>query len=272
MSAALKRKMLVAGQDQLADQVHQHIEQADIDADGPLARAGRGEVVGEFGDRGGGGGWGGRSGREGRDRGRARTARGGSRAGRRGLVHPEAIEPRPEGGLVLIGLAPGPRDAIQAPPDHGDDVEEDTRHRDAPMQPALAEVAQQAFGGMRERFEVREIEESAGPLDRVEGPKNTVERRPAIRVPLDRDQVAIELVQVFEAFDQEILDGQIQFAHPCRSSLLRRKGHAGARSDPHPDHRTRSPYRDPKWTEGRGVGPGPGGFGPGCSIGGRSAS
>ncbi len=124
--------------------------------------------------------------------------------------------------MVVGQLAVFLGDAVQVLANHVDDIEQNRRHRRGPLEASLAEVAEQTLGGVRDRLQPGKVEEAAGAFDGVEGSKDAVEGVAAGRVLLDRDQVAVELIQVLLTFHQEFLNRQIDLAHPTTPATSRR--------------------------------------------------
>lgn len=65
-----------------------------------------------------------------------------------------------------------------------------------------------------ERAELREPEEAAVALDGVDGAKDARERLEILRPLLEREEVAVDLIEVLRRFDEELLDELSVVAHP----------------------------------------------------------
>ena len=201
----------VAREHQLAGQVDELIEDADVDADGRVGgrpraarrwrgggRGGRSEL--DRGDHGraldrGGGLDRGVGGDDGRSRGRGRRV--------------AAIVGRPRQLGREIGAGVGPFGLVTL------DVAEHASHRvDQAQQQrgqgrregqlAVAQPRQQALAHVREVLQVIEPEEPGGALDGVDGAKDRVQRRLRARVALEHDQLALHLIEVLAALRQEL--------------------------------------------------------------------
>jgi hypothetical protein len=69
---------------------------------------------------------------------------------------------------------------------------------------AVAEVAHQGFGRMGERFQPRQAEEAAGPLDGVDEPKNVVENLGVVGIMLETNELDTYDVDAFIRLGQEV--------------------------------------------------------------------
>jgi hypothetical protein len=177
---------LVAGEHELADEVHQPIEQPHVDADrgidGRPIAAGR--VIGR--------------------RGRWRR-RGGRRRGRR-LCGTQACQPAEQCRVIGVAVGAGRLDASQHRPHRVDQLEQARRDLGRERKRAVAETAEQAFARVRDRLEPAEAEEAAGALDRVDRAEHAPKGLPRAGILLERHEVAVELVEVLAALDQELPD------------------------------------------------------------------
>jgi hypothetical protein len=73
-------------------------------------------------------------------------------------------------------------------------------------QQAIPHLAQKIFPDMRDRLQLPEPEESAGAFEGVDGPKNTAECLPIAGVFFDRHKIALQAIQIFMTFDQELCE------------------------------------------------------------------
>jgi hypothetical protein len=73
-------------------------------------------------------------------------------------------------------------------------------------QQAIPHLAQKIFPDMRDRLQLPEPEESAGAFEGVDSPKNTAERLPIAGVFFDRHKIALQAIQIFMTFDQELCE------------------------------------------------------------------
>ena len=73
---------------------------------------------------------------------------------------------------------------------------------------------------MAELLELGEAQETAGALDRVDHPKDTIDELSGTRTRLEGDQVAIGLIQVFEALDQEFANDSVNIVHVRRTTIF----------------------------------------------------
>ena len=70
---------------------------------------------------------------------------------------------------------------------------------------------------MRQGAEFGEAEEAAVALDRVHRAKNARQSLGIVGAFLERDQVAVELIEVLARFDEKLLDEFAVVVHPRRS-------------------------------------------------------
>ena len=71
---------------------------------------------------------------------------------------------------------------------------------------AIPQLPQQVFTNMRHRFQFVETDEATGAFYGMDGPENAGENVYVTRVLLQINQILVQLVQVFIAFDQELID------------------------------------------------------------------
>ena len=188
-------QQLVAREDQFADQHHQVLEHVDRDADGL-----RGDGARTLGHRLGRGGLG-------RGGGGARFLGGGPGIGG-GRCVGAALGGGVQGGdqrrVVAGGLRAGDLDPghdLLHPVERGED-QRDPRRRD--RERAVPVAAQHVLGGMRHRFQARQPQEPAGPLDRVDEPEDFRQRRLVVRRAFEPHQRGIERRQALMRFGQEV--------------------------------------------------------------------
>ncbi len=98
------------------------------------------------------------------------------------------------------------------------DGRQDERDGIAGDRHAIAEFAHQGFGGVRQRFEPRQPEESAGALDGVNEAENVVEDLGVVRLLLEPDEFDIDRVEALVRLGQELAQ---QVVH--RGNDLRRQ-------------------------------------------------
>ena len=88
---------------------------------------------------------------------------------------------------------------------------EDERDRVLCHRHAVAELAHQRLGGMRQRFQARQAEKTAGSLDGVDQPENVVENLGVVRVLFEPDEFNVDHVEAFirlgQKFPQQIVHG-----------------------------------------------------------------
>ena len=108
--------------------------------------------------------------------------------------------------LLLVLLEPA--EHFLQPVDGG----ENQRDGIAGHRHAVAELAHQRLGRMGERFEARQAEKAAGPLDRVDEAKDVVENLGVVGILLEANQLDVDdveaLVRFGEEFPQQIVHGE----------------------------------------------------------------
>ncbi len=184
---------LIAGQHQFADQVHQPVEQADVHADAGVRQV----------------------------RWSAQSRPGSSGAGRRGGAGCETGPPAcscvsagDQGGVVAVALLRAwPRCGEDAPDrvHQGQQAAGDFRVED---ELAIAEAAEQTLTGVGDCFQLGERQEAAGAFD---GVKRTEDAGQPVAVPrllFQGHQIAVELIQVLLALDEELPDDVVVVVHP----------------------------------------------------------
>ena len=80
---------------------------------------------------------------------------------------------------------------------------------------AVAEFAHQGFGGVRQRFEPRQIEEAAGALDGVDEAEDVVEDLRVVGILLEAHELDVDdvdaLVRLGQEFPQQFVHGSRGF-------------------------------------------------------------
>ena len=99
-------------------------------------------------------------------------------------------------GLIGLELRQQVLDAV--------DGGEDQRHGLAGHRHAITEFAHQGLGGVRQRFEPRQAEEAAGPLDRVHQAEDVIEDLGVVRLLLEPHQLIVDGVQALAGLRQKL--------------------------------------------------------------------
>ncbi len=98
---------------------------------------------------------------------------------------------------------------------------------------AVAELAHQRFGGVRQRFEPRQAEEAAGALDGVDEAEDVVENLGVVRLLLEAHELDVDDVEAFvrlgQEFPQQVVHGKRDFRRNARPRRPKR-GLSGARA------------------------------------------
>ena len=84
------------------------------------------------------------------------------------------------------------------------DGREDQRHGTAGHRHAVAEFAHQRFGGVRECFQPRQPEESAGAFDGVNEAENIIENLRVVRLLLETNEFDVDRVETFVRLGEEL--------------------------------------------------------------------
>ncbi len=79
---------------------------------------------------------------------------------------------------------------------------------------AVTQTAEQALAGVGNGFQTGEGEESAGALDGVKRAEDAGQAVAVPRLLLQDHQIAVELIQVLLAFDEELTDDVVLVVHP----------------------------------------------------------
>ena len=89
---------------------------------------------------------------------------------------------------------------------------EDERDGVAGHRHAVAELAHQRLGGMRQRFQPRQAEEAAGALDGVDETENVVENLGVVGILLETHELDVDdvetLVRLGQEFPQQVVHGK----------------------------------------------------------------
>jgi hypothetical protein len=105
-------------------------------------------------------------------------------------------------------------------------VEGDKNERDgfAGDRRAVAEIAHQCFGGMRQRFEPRQCKKATGPFNRVNEAKDVAENLGVVRILLEANQLCIDNVKAFARLREKFAQ---QFVHELGLSAQHAKERTG---------------------------------------------
>ena len=117
--------------------------------------------------------------------------------------------------LLAFDLVEDGLDAIDGGQDEG--------HRLGGGRHAVAELAHQGFGGVRQRLEPWQVEKAACPLDGVHQAKNIAEDLAVIRLLLEAHEFGVDPIETLAGFGQELTQ---QLVHSGR--LWRHRGHGPA--------------------------------------------
>jgi hypothetical protein len=71
---------------------------------------------------------------------------------------------------------------------------------------AIAKFAHQGFGRVRQRFQTRQAQESAGPLDGMDEAEHVAENFSIVGFLLEAHEFDADHVEAFVGFDQEVLE------------------------------------------------------------------
>src|SRR5207237_191699 len=80
----------------------------------------------------------------------------------------------------------------------------------------FAQLAEQVLAGVGHRLQVDVAQEAARALDGVDGAENARQPFAMLRLGLQRDEVAVELIEVFVTLDEKLLDDVVQLGHAPR--------------------------------------------------------
>ncbi len=84
---------------------------------------------------------------------------------------------------------------------------------------AVAELAHQVLGGVRQRFEPRQSEKAAGSFDGMNQTKNIAEDFAVIRLLLETHQFGVDLFEVLAGFGQKIPQQLVHYPTPLPNKL-----------------------------------------------------
>ncbi len=95
------------------------------------------------------------------------------------------------------------------------DGREDERDRIAGHRHAIAELAHERLGGVRERFEPRQSKKAAGALDRVDKPEDVVQDLGVVRFLLEMYELDVNRIEALACFGQKLAQ---QIVHESKPS------------------------------------------------------
>jgi hypothetical protein len=81
---------------------------------------------------------------------------------------------------------------------------QDQRDRLTGHRHAVAELAHQRFGGMRECFQPRQAEKAAGPLDGVNKAEDVIQNLGVVRFLLEPHQLIVDRIQALAGLRQKL--------------------------------------------------------------------
>src|SRR5262249_13657457 len=122
--------------------------------------------------------------------------------------------------LLLLQVVENVLDPVDGGQDHRDGL---AGHRHA-----LAELAHQRLGGVRQRLEARQAEETAGPLDGMDEAENVVEDLGVIRILLEMHELDGDRVQALAGFGQKFTQQVVHRWQPSASRHDRTARHSEA--------------------------------------------
>src|SRR5262249_53674889 len=132
------------------------------------------------------------------------------RGGARRLL--EAAEGGDQGRVVAVAVGAGRLDAGHHRPDRVAERQQAVDDVGADGQAAVAGVAQEGLALGRDGAQPGQAGETGAALDRVDGPEDRRQRLDGAGVLLQREQVALDLVDPLLALQEEFLDDLV--AHP----------------------------------------------------------
>ncbi len=193
---------LIAREHELADQVHESVEQTDVDADlvlreqsgidaasvAPVAVSTAGAVRQHF---------------------------------LRLLARSRELEPRDHGADVEVALAARRRDLGEQAPDRVDHREQRVGGLGVDQQRAVAREREQRLARVRDGLDLRQIQEAAAALDRVDVAEQAADQLGRRGIALELEQRALEALEVLAALGLELRDDEIAlFARGGRAHAL----------------------------------------------------
>ena len=149
----------------------------------------------------------------GRGPGRGDGRRGLVGQGQHRLVGQQALDAGDGLGDVDVPLAAGRLDGAQQVTDAVDDGQQHVGRRAVHRAPAVAQLRQEVLAGVRQAFQTIEREEAARALDRVDRAEHAAQQPAVARRALERDEVAVELVEVLVTLDEELADDVVDVLH-----------------------------------------------------------
>ncbi len=119
-------------------------------------------------------------------------------------------------GLVALQFVEHLLDTVDGGKDERDGLAGDRR--------AVAEIAHQCFGGMRQRFEPRQCKKATGPFNRVNEAKDVAENLGVVRILLEANQLCIDNIKAFARLREKFAQ---QFVHELGLSAQHAKERTG---------------------------------------------
>jgi len=110
-------------------------------------------------------------------------------------------------GLILLDVSENLANAVDCFQKGGGDLRRE-------LEFMVAEMGEDRFGRVRDRFEPAECQESAGPLDGVDRAKDSLDDFGVAGIILERDDVLVHAVEVFDAFGKKFSDDGGHTPHP----------------------------------------------------------
>ena len=116
----------------------------------------------------------------------------------------DARELRDDRAVVLVAFGAVRFDRLEDPSNAVDHREKRRRDLGIVEHLSVAEATEQRLADVGQLFELAESEEARRPFDRVDAAEDRAEEDAVGRILLESDEVAIELVQVLAALEQEL--------------------------------------------------------------------
>ena len=105
---------------------------------------------------------------------------------------------------IALPLSAGFLDPLEDRADGVDEREENIGDLVVEIDLSVPQLAEEMLAAVRDRPELGETEESARPLDRVDGAKDAPQPLGIARVLLEGNEVLVELVEILGRFDEEV--------------------------------------------------------------------